>query len=112
MTHSRWWDMDDGAPKCNIFNRESTYFHVQLTTVRHLLNVNGFTLREYKYMLPYCVPYGCSHYSRLNGNVATLSREGKRLRRLTGGGNVRGEKCPGGKCPKFKSSQVAFNKSR
>jgi len=41
MTHSRSWDMGC-APSCDIFNRAgggSSYFHVPLTTVRHLLNV-------------------------------------------------------------------------
>jgi len=37
--HSRSWDMGC-APSCGIFNRGgSSYFHVPLTTVRHLLTV-------------------------------------------------------------------------
>ena len=39
MTHSR-----SRAPSCDIFNLGSSYFHVPLTTVRHLLNVYTITL--------------------------------------------------------------------
>ena len=51
MTHSRSWDMEIGRPSVEdvtlvlrprvtcMFNLESSYFHVPLTTVRHLLNV-------------------------------------------------------------------------
>jgi len=50
MTHSRLWDMEimttlgwkchtRAAPSCDIFNLSSSYFHVPLTTMRHLLTV-------------------------------------------------------------------------
>ena len=34
------------APSCDIFNLGSSYFHVQLTTVRHLLNVALITVHH------------------------------------------------------------------
>jgi len=45
MTHSRSCDMEIGRPSVEhvtrgrMFNLGSSYFHVPLTTVRHLLNV-------------------------------------------------------------------------
>ena len=39
MTHNRSWDMEIGRPSCDMFNLGSSYFHVPLTTDRHLLNV-------------------------------------------------------------------------
>ena len=39
MTHSRSWDVEI-APSCDIFNLGSSYFHVLLAAVRHLLNVH------------------------------------------------------------------------
>ena len=51
MTHGSSWDMEIGRPSvehvtlglrssCDMFNLGSSYFHVPLTTVRHLLNVS------------------------------------------------------------------------
>jgi len=52
MTHGSSWDMEIGIPSvedvtlglrpsCDMFNLGSSYFHVPLTTVRHLYNVRG-----------------------------------------------------------------------
>jgi len=58
MTHSNLWDMEIGlpsvedvtrgraAPSCDMFNLGSSYFHVPLTTVRHLLNVTLTTVHQ------------------------------------------------------------------
>ena len=56
-------------------------------------------LLHVKWIQIHCVPYGCFLYSRLNGNVPSLSQEGKMsaVAKLEGG-CPRG-KCPGGKCP-------------
>ena len=52
MTHGSLWDMEIGLPSVedvtlglrprvrDMFNLGSSYFHVQLTTVRHLLNAS------------------------------------------------------------------------
>jgi len=51
MTHGRSWDIEimttlglkchtRAAPSCDIFNLGSSYFHVPLIAVRHLLNVH------------------------------------------------------------------------
>ena len=52
MTHSRSRNMEidrpsvEDAPSCDMFNVGSSYFHVALTTVRHLLNVARTTVHH------------------------------------------------------------------
>jgi len=44
---SGWpYDKTDEARSCDIFNLGSSYFHVPLTTVRHLLNVTLITVHR------------------------------------------------------------------
>jgi len=61
MTHSRSWDMEIGRPKVENITRGcspsvtfsisgSSYFHVPLTTVRHLLNVGISRMHELRYI--------------------------------------------------------------
>jgi len=40
MTTLAWTCHTRAAPSCDMFNLGSSYFHVALTTVRHLLNAN------------------------------------------------------------------------
>jgi len=42
MTTLGWTCHTRAAPSCDMFNLGSSYFHVALTTVRHLLNVLVF----------------------------------------------------------------------
>ena len=44
MTTLGWTCHTRAAPSSDMFNLGSSYFHVALTTVRHLLNVNSFTM--------------------------------------------------------------------
>jgi len=46
MIHCRSWDMEimTTRPSCDIFNLRSSYSHVPLTTVRHLLNIWTFKM--------------------------------------------------------------------
>jgi len=62
MTHSRSWDMKIGRPEVEnvtlgvcphvtFSTLGSSYFHVPLTTVRHLLNVTGYLQKHFHYMM-------------------------------------------------------------
>ena len=48
-------------PECDMFNRGSSYFHVPLTTVRHLLNVTWSWLRCLSYRLTFNMAYTSSY---------------------------------------------------
>jgi len=94
MTHSRSWDMTimttrgwkchtRAAPWCDIFNLASSYFHVPLTTVRHLLTVHtaamccndvidvlaGPLKRRLAWLICIVYPIGCKLCARLDGGL-------------------------------------------
>jgi len=75
MTTLGWKCHTRAAPSCDIFNLGSSYFHVPLTTVRHLLNVcyRPIHLRLYSCSVAYAKRYSW-HPDLTTSIVYTLTK--------------------------------------
>ena len=83
MTTRGWKCHTRAAPWCDIFNLASSYFHVPLTTVRHLLTVHtaamccndvidvlaGPLKRHLAWLICIVYPIGCKLCARLDGGL-------------------------------------------